>query len=162
MLLHLEGYSIILMYWPGHEILLPHSLSVYGLEPPDEMKLNLTILHIHITSDCKASAKWAVHDDPILHALTEMILDGWPEDLKYVPHSLWSYWTHHNVLTVEDRTIPYEEANFIPSLEKEDILHTIHEWDQAIIKYQLQAQNCIYWLGMNVDLPWSIVTCQKS
>ena len=52
-----------------------------------------------------------------MHALTDMIITGWPDKIKVVPHPLHPYWQHHETLTMEDGLVLHGEALFIPLSE---------------------------------------------
>ena len=55
------------------------------------------------------------------------MLAGWPEDINDVPHSLFLYHAHHDVLTVDDGLILYGESVVIPLTERKKVLQVIHE-----------------------------------
>ena len=79
-----------------------------------QIPLDISVNHLHITPQKKIDFQDAVHSDPTLHALAEMILSGWPEDICDVPMNLCPYHHAHDVLTVEDGIILCGEALVIP------------------------------------------------
>ena len=97
--------------------------------------------------------------DPTLHALAEMIISGWPEDICDVPMDLCPYHHAHDVLTVEDGIILHGEALVIPPMERDKVLQSIHEGHQGISKCQYHAHQCIYWPGINQYIEHAIEAC---
>ena len=96
--------------------------------------LDVSVNHLHITPQKKIDFQDAACSDPTLHALAEMILSGWPEDIHDVPMSLCPYHHAHDVLTVEDGIILHGEALVIPHSERNKVLQSIHEGHQGISK----------------------------
>ena len=89
---------------------------------------------------------------------------GWPENASDVPNALRPYHNHRDELTVEDGLILKGEALVIPPVEREKILHKIHEGHQGITKCQYRARHCVYWPGINQDIKRmveSCATCQR-
>ena len=80
-----------------------------------------------------------------MHAMTDIIIPGWPDDIKEVPH-----WQHHESLTVEDGLMFHREAIIIPPSEREKVLGTLHQSHQGITK------NTVAWLWLCL-----LVCCQQ-
>ena len=76
-------------------------------------------------------------NDAEMHALTDIIITGWPDDIKEVPHPLHLYWQDHETLTIEDGLVLHGEVLIVPPLERERILHQLHQFHQGITKSQL-------------------------
>ena len=95
-------------------MLIADALSCYAPLAAPAIPLDISVNHLHITPQKKIDFQDAVHSDPTLHALTEMILLGWPGDICNVPMDLHPY--HHacDVLTVEDGIILHGEPLVIP------------------------------------------------
>ena len=82
-------------------------------------------------------------------ALTNMIITGWPDDIKVVPHLLHLYWQHRETLTMEDGLVLHGEVLIIPPSERERILQQLHQFHQGTTKAQLFACGCVFWPGIN-------------
>ena len=82
-------------------------------------------------------------------ALADIIISGWPDDIKEIPCPLHPYWQHHESLTVDDRLVFCAEALIIPPSEREKVLGTLHQSYQGITKTQLLAHGCVFWPGIN-------------
>ena len=87
--------------------------------------------------------------DPKMHALTNILITGWPDDITEVPHPLHPYWQHHETLTIEDGLVLHGEALIVPPSGRERILHQLHQFHQGITKFQLLAHGCIFWPSIN-------------
>ena len=114
MLLCLKDCDIHIKYCPGREMLIADALFCYAPLATPAIPLDVSVNHLHITPQKKVDFQDAVCSDPALHALAEMILSGWPEDICNVPMDLCPYNHAGDVLTVEDGIILCGEALVIP------------------------------------------------
>ena len=96
--------------------------------------------------------------------LTNMIITGWPDDIKAVPLLLCPYWQHCETLTIEDGLILYGEALIILLSERERVLQQLHQFHQGTTKAQLFVRGCVFWLGINKAIEeavWQCETCTQ-
>ena len=77
-------------------------LSCFSPCPGPDLSLDIDIHHAHITPDNKEAFQQAFANDPEMQALANLIITGWPEDIKEVPCPLHPYWQHQETLTIED------------------------------------------------------------
>ena len=90
MLLHLQQYDLVIMYWPGREMLLADALSCLPSRTNSEIKLDLQVNAIsmfaftprHLT---KIGAE--TQQDPILLTVHRLTLNGWPDRQGRVPRA---------------------------------------------------------------------------
>ena len=134
---------------------LPH----YAPLATPVIPLDVSVNHLHIMPQKKIDFQNAVHSDPTLCALAEMILLGWPENICNVPINLCPYHHAHDVLTVEDGIILHGEALVTFLSERDKVLQSIHEGHQGISKCQYHALQYIYWPGINQDIKCAIEAC---
>ena len=102
--------------------------------------------------------------DVEIHALADIIISGWPDDIKEVPHPLCPYWLHCELLTVEDWLVFHGEALIIPPSEREMVLSTLHQSHQGITKTQLLTCGSVFWPGINKAIEeavWQCETCMR-
>ena len=92
--------------------------------------------------------------------LTDIIITGWPNDIKAVPHPLCPSWQHHETLTVEDGLVLCGEDLVGLPLERERILHQLHQFHQGITKVQLLTHGCIFWPGINKAIEEVVHQCE--
>ena len=95
-----------------------------------------------------------------MHALADIIISGWPNDIKEVPHPLCPYWQHHESLTVEDGLVFCLEILIIHPSEREKVLGTLHPSHQGITKTQLLACGCVSWPGINKPIEEAVQQCE--
>ena len=132
-------------------------LSCYAPLKAQEIPLDITINHVHITPDMETDVQTLIQDDWLL--LAEMNIAGWPYDINDVPHVLCPYYGHRNILTVEDGLILWGEALIIPPSEREKILQAIHEGHMGISICQIRARHCVYWPRINSDIKCLVELC---
>ena len=94
MMLCLQGYDFTIRYCPGKEMVIPDTLSRFSPQPAPDLPLDIAIHHAHIMPDCKEAFQQAFINDPKMQALADLIVTGWPKDIKEVPHPLHPYWQH--------------------------------------------------------------------
>ena len=102
---------------------LPDTLSHFSPHPGPDIPLDIVIHHARLSPEQKEAFQQAFISDPQMHALTNIIITGWPNDIKAVPHPLCPYWQHCETLTVEDDLVLHGGALIVPSLEREWIPH---------------------------------------
>ena len=95
-----------------------------------------------------------------MHVLADIIISGWPDNIKEVPHPLHPYWHHHESLTVEDRLVFHGEALIIPPSEREKVLGTLHQSHQGITKNTVACCGCVFWLGINKAIEEAVWQCE--
>ena len=100
--------------------------SWFSPHPGPALPLDITIHHTHIMPDHKEAFQQAFVNDPGMRALANLIITGWPEDIKEVPCPLCLYWQHRETLTVEDGLVLWGEALIILLTEMERTLHQLH------------------------------------
>ena len=122
---------------------------------------------IYIDAEKKWEYQLAIKDDPLLSALADTIITGWPDNIKDVPKALWAlrpYHGQHDLLTVEDGLIVRGEAIIIPPGERKKVLEQIHQGHLGTSKCQYRARQCVYWPGINKDIEQLVeacATCQR-
>ena len=152
--------------WP-HNLLLPrqgnghtrHTLSIQPQSGPD-FPLDITIHHAHITPTLKEAFQQAFVNNLEMRAVADLIITGWPKDIKEVPHPLHPYWQHRETLTVKDGLVLWGEALVIPSAKRERVLHQLHQFHQGITKSQLLACGSFFWPSINKAIEEVVCQCE--
>ena len=62
--------------------------------------------------------------DAEMHAVADIIITGWPDDIKEVPCPLCPYWKHRETLTIKDGLVLHGEVLIVPPSERERIYYT--------------------------------------
>ena len=160
MLLCLQGHDYIIQYHPGKEMVLPDTLSQFSPCPGPDIPLDIAIHCVHLSPEGKEAFQQAFVSDLMMHSLADMIITGWPNDIKVVPHPLHPYWQHQETLTIDDGLVLHGEALIIPPSEWERILQQLHQFHQGTTKAQLFAHGCIFWPGINKAIEEAVWQCE--
>ena len=70
---------------------LPDTLSWFSPHPGPDIPLDIAIHHAHLSPERKEAFQQTFVSDPELHTLADMIITGWPDDIKVVPSPLHPY-----------------------------------------------------------------------
>ena len=163
-LVHLQGYDYTIHYHPGKEMALPDTLFLFSPHHGPDIPLDISIHHAHLSPERKEAFQQAFVSTSEMCALTNMIITGWPDDIKVVPHLLCPYWQHCKTLTVEDCLVLHGEALIAFPSERERMLQQLHQFHQGITKAQLFTYECVFWLGINKAIEeavWECETCTQ-
>ena len=134
MMFCLQGYDFTIHYCLGKEMVIPDTLSRFSPHPGPDLPLDIAIHHAHIMPDCKEAFQQAFINGPEMRALADLIITGWSEDIKEVPHPLCLYWQHRETLTIEDGLVLQGEVLIIPPAKRERTLYQLHQFHQGIYK----------------------------
>ena len=160
MMLCLQGYDFTIHYCPGKEMVIPDTLSRFSPWPGPDLPLDIAIHHAHIMPDCKEAFQQAFINDPEMQALANLIVTGWPKDIKEVPHPLHPYWQHRETLTIEDGLFLQGEVLMIPPAKRERTLHQLHQFHQGITKSQLLIRGSFFWPSINKAIKEVVCQCE--
>ena len=157
----LQGYDFTICYRPGKEMVIPDTLSCFSPRPGPDLPLDIVIHHACITPDCKEAFQQAFVNDQEMRALADLIITGWPEDIKEVPCPLCPYWQHRETLTIKDGLVLLQgEALIIPPAKRERTLHQLHQFHQGITKSQLLTHGSFFWPGINKAIEEVVHQCE--
>ena len=144
---------------------LPSQIHFYISSPNLALKLHWILPSTLPALPCpKGSSPTGFWDRCWDVCLADIIISGWPDDSKEVPHPLCSYWQHCESHTIEEGLVFYGEAVIIPPSERENVLGTLHQSHQGITKTQLFACGCVFWPGINKAIEegvWQCETCMR-
>ena len=164
MLLCLQGYNYVLCCSPGKEMALPDTLSCFKPKLGPEIALDIAIHHAHLCPVQKEALQPAFEMDVEMHVLADIIISGWPNDIKEVPYPLHPYWQHCESFPGEDGLVFHGEALIILPSQREKVLGTLYQLHQGITKTQLLASDCVFWPGINKAIEeavWQCETCMR-
>ena len=160
MMLHLQGYDFTIHYHPGKEMVIPDTLSQFSPRPGPDLPLDIAIHHAHIMPDHKEAFQQAFVNEPEMRGLADLIIIGWPKDIKEVPHPLRLYWQDRETLTIEDSLVLQGEALIIPPAERERTLHQLHQFHQGITKSHLLTHGSFFWPSINKAIKKVVCQCE--
>ena len=171
--IHLPGCStcfyackgMIMLFATTLERIWPSQIHLYFKpKPGPEIALDIAIHHACLSPIWKESLQLAFEMDVEMHTLADIIISGWPNDMKEVPHPLNLYCQHCESLTFEDGLSFDGEALIIPPSEREKVLGTLHQPHQGNTKTQLLACGCVFWPGIIKaieEAAWQCETCMR-
>ena len=110
--------------------------------------------------DHKETFQQAFVNDPEMQALVDLIVTGWPKDIKEVPHPLHPYWQHRETLTIEDGLVLQGETLIIPPAKRERVLHQLYQFHQGIMRLQLLMHGSFFWPGINKAIKEVVHQCE--
>ena len=145
-------------------MVIADTLSRYSPEDTPEILLDISVNHVYIDAEKKRDYQLTIKDEPLLSALADTIITGWPDDIKDIPKALRPYHGQRDSLTVEDGLILCGEAIIIPPGERKKVLEQIHQGHLGTSKCQCRARQCVYWPGINKDIEHLVeacATCQR-
>ena len=140
-------------------MVVANTLSRYSPEDISEILLDISVNHVYINTEKKRDNQLAILDDPLLHALADIIIAGWLDDIEDVPKSLRPFHGQCDSLTVEDGLILCAEAIIVPPGDRKKFLEQIHQGHLGISKCQYRARQHVYWPGINKDIEWLVEAC---
>ena len=88
MLLYLQGYVYTIHYHPSKEMVLPDTLSWFSPHPGPNIPLDIAIHHACLSPERKEAFQQAFVSNPKMCTLANVIIPGWPDNIKAVPHPL--------------------------------------------------------------------------
>ena len=135
---------------------MPSLVSVHI--PP--LTFHWTFIILACPPDWKEAFQQAFVSYAEMCALADIIITGWPDDIKEVPCPLHPYWQHCETLTIEDGLLLHGEAIIVPPLERERIIHQLHQFYQGITKSHLLMHGCIFWPGINKAIEEVVHQCE--
>ena len=162
MLLHLQSYDNTIHYCPSKEMALPDTLSWLSPHPGPNILIDIAIHHACLSPERKEAFQQAFVSDPEMHTLANMIITGWPNNIKVVPCLLCPHWQQQETLTIEDGLVLHGEVLVIPPSERERILQQLHQFHQGTTKAQLFTCGCVFWPDINKateEAVWQCETC---
>ena len=160
MLIRLQPYDAQILYKPGKEMRIPDYLSKTQSTQGEEIELDLTIYIVDITLQKQIELQEATEEDEELKILKQVIVNGWPEDVKDTPILIRNYWSMKDCLSVQNGLVTKGECIVIPKSMQNTVLKRIHDAHQRIEKCQLKARNSVYWRGINKDIEMMVRSCE--
>ena len=163
MLLRLQKYDMVIMYWPGKEMLLADALSHLPLRANNtEIKLDLRVDAVSFTafsSSQLTKTAMETQKDLILSTVHRLTLNGWPWVWRHIPRVARSYWDFWDELSIEGDLLMKGERIVIPTSCRDSILADLHSSHKGANRSLSLAKMCVYWPGMEADVMDYIRRC---
>ena len=163
MLLRLQQYDMVIMYWPGKEMLLTDALSHLPLRVNNtKIKLDLRVHAISFaafSSSRLTKTATETQKDPILLTVHWLTLNGWPRVRRHIPRIAHNYWDFQDELSIEGDLLMKGERIIIPTSCRDSILADLHRSHKGVNQSLSLAKTCIYWPGMEADMMDYVKQC---
>ena len=141
-------------------MVIPDTLSRFSPWSGPDFPLDIAIYHACIMPSHKEAFQQALVNDLEMRALANLIITGWPKDIKEVPHPLCPCRQHRETLTIDDSLVLWGEELIIPPAKRERVLHQLHQFHQGITKSQLFMHGSFFWPGINKAIKEVVCQCE--
>ena len=161
MLVALQGYNFDITYVKGENNQLADGLSRFpNSQNESQVDLGIRVDFVRFSDQKLLELKQCTSRDPIFNQLKEIILIGWPVEMKELPGDIRPYWSFRDQLSVEDGIIVKGSQVMIPPQLRKDILDQLHTAHLGQEKTKLLAKETVYWLNINKDIEERTKSCE--
>lgn len=173
MLLRIQGYQYSVTYKPGPQMIMADALS--RLPNPsnksrvtlaenidcittesEELQFNL----INFTEEKQEVLRIETARDQALAVTKEIIMQGWPENIRDVQKAARPFWPFRDELAIEAGIIVKGRQVIVPETMTDDILKQLHNGHQGIDKTRRLARESVYWSNINRDIEQLCKSCK--
>jgi len=174
LLVKIQGYNCHVKYKAGKEMFLSDTLSrlpnpsrkkelrldeVDTIDVEDSDTLNLDMDLVHFGNNKRQQLIEETARDPILHQLSQLINDGWPDTIKEVPPDLRPYWSYREELGIAGGVIFKGRQVIIPEALQADILLQLHQGHMGIERTRRLARMSVHWPNISRDIEVLVKDC---
>ena len=164
MMLRIQRYDAQIKYVPGKDIPIANALSrISSCHDEAVQGLDVSVHEIYQNLNASPTRVGQIQEktaeDPILSALREVIMGGWPEKRSDCPAHLHAYWNYRDELTVADGLILKGTRIIIPKSLQPDVLQQLHYAHQGAEKCKLRAKGSVFWANINKDIDEMVKSC---
>ena len=159
LLLHLQKCDVTMWYKPGKSMIFADNLS-HNIHPeasrmptiPD-LNLEVSALELNPNPSKLENIRQESEHDPQMLMLKELIIQGWPKDIKQCPLPLHSYWNYRDKLSIVDGIVVKGNHIIIPTKYRPELLSLLHDDSHLGIEKCIQhAKGSIYWPSITEDI----------
>ncbi|KAL8586722.1 hypothetical protein ACOMHN_038708 [Nucella lapillus] len=166
LLIRLMRFNADVIHVPGKQIVIADALSRNPVPhaAEDEEKAETVTAYVNNVESCwpvtqqrMDRLRAATVHDPELQQVIEYVLNGWP---RTPPVNLQAYHQVQGELSLISGLLVYNNRIVVPSSQREDVLHKLHETHQGLHKCRQNAQSAVWWPGLSRDLKNLIDSCR--
>ena len=111
-----------------------------------DLNLEVSALELNASPSKLENIRQDSECDPQMLMLKELIIQGWPKDMKQCPLPLRSYWNYRDELSIVDGIVVKGSCIIIPTKYRPDLLNLLHDDSHLGIDKCIQhAKGSIYW-----------------
>ena len=165
MLLKLQKFNLKVTYKNGKSMYLADTLSraylpeVHTCAFAEELEEIDHTMALAITGDCLQQFKHVSTDDPVMQALRETILQGWPESKSDVPECVHPYFDFRDELTIQDQLVFKGAQLVVPAALRKEMMAVVHASHIGIEGCIRRARESMFWPRMSSELKEYISKC---
>ena len=115
---------------------------------------------VKITSERLSQLQKATEQDPVMQALKNTILIGWPDTKEQVPLTVRDYWNFREELTLHNGVIFKNQRVIIPHSLRSEMLARLHSSHLGIEACLRKARDRIYWPNMTTHIKEAVAKCE--
>lgn len=166
LLVKLQGYDMEVIYKPGKSMVLSDTLSRLpnpadnGDVPLDVQVENIQLDLMNFGQRKQDAIQEETTKDPILRALSQVIYEGWPSNIKQLPQDLREFWCCRDELGIASGAVFKGRQVVIPESLRDDILRQLHIGHQGVEKTRRLARESVYWPGIYKDIENIVKACE--
>ena len=161
MKLRLQQYDFSLVYRKGAELRLTDYLSRYPPAPDkEEIVLEQTIHTVQWSEEKLEQLRREPERDPLLSALTNIVLEGWTSKCLELASELKVFWNIKDYISLDDGILLKGQQVIIPAALRQEMLTQIHgHCHQGVEITRLLARKCVYWPCINNYIANEVRSC---
>ncbi len=167
MLMSMRQFDLEVKYKKGKELYIADTLSRAFVQEVNTIQVE-TLLDVNLVKEQApiSEAKFGVfrtetEKDPELSVVSQVVKDGWPENIRNCPTSAKPYFTVRDELSLVDGVLFKSNKIVVPKSLRAEMLTKIHESHQGIVRCKQRARECLYWPGMMTEIYNLITQCSK-
>ena len=123
------------------------------------LDMKIQDVNLNVSSKKCISLPTEMSKDPVLMALKNKIIKGWPNQRSKCLKDLIDYWSYHDGLGILDRLILKGTRIVVLSECRGEILTHLKKGHFGIDHTKLRAHDSVYWPGINKDIESTVKTC---
>ncbi|XP_067950450.1 uncharacterized protein [Watersipora subatra] len=163
------AYNYKIIYTPWAKLVLADALSrpplsVAEVEGDADLVESLVVCELvdslAISPNRLERIKASLLEDAAGMRLLKYIAEGWPQ-YKDVDPTVRSFYTFKDFLSVVQGIVFYNSRVFIPELERQSVLASVHKGHQGETKCIRRAVELVWWPGMTTEIRELVKTCPE-
>ena len=168
--MRLLRYSFTIRHVPGKELYTADALSRAPQDIDDlpdeqftqntEAYINAMLVTLPVSDQRIEKIRQELKKDETLRIVMYNVENGWPEK-NQLSKELKQYLNESTYLSVHDGLLMRENRLVIPSSMREEVLFTLHDGHQGIVKTKENAAASVWYPGITKDIELMIKTCPE-
>ena len=166
MRLRLQKYSLDIEYKPGPKMYISDTLSRASLPLEDKEKSDYMIYEfeeidevVFVTDERLHQIRMETQEDKSLQTLSNIVMQGWPNDKYDVPLCIREYWPYRDEITTMNGLLYRGTRIIIPIVMRPAMTTRAHASHMGIQYTVNTAKEIMFWPRMSSDLKEAVQKC---